>query len=372
MPEPSDRQAAADPAANGAGGTAARDWSSGELVLGVAAVARRLGVAPATLRTWDRRYGLGPTGHTPGAHRRYTPPDIARLEAMQRALLRGAAPAEAARYALAARPPPEQAPPEQAQREQAELGEPRGLTGPAELAELAESRELVMRPVRIGGRSLRLSGAGAPAHGLARAAASLDACAVRRLLDESLATQGVIATWDLVVRPVLGAIAGCWECTGAGVEVEHLLSEGAVDAFRNARPAPPWPGVPRPVLLACVPDELHSLPLYPLCAALAARGIRCRLLGAALPAAALTAAVRRTAPSAVFLWAQMPGYAEPGLLAGLPRIRPRVRVFAGGPGWSGVAVAAGVELVESLATATARIAAAVSTGSRRSGAMNDQ
>ena len=39
----------------------------------VAAVARRLGVAPATLRTWDRRYGLGPSEHTSGAHRRYGP-----------------------------------------------------------------------------------------------------------------------------------------------------------------------------------------------------------------------------------------------------------------------------------------------------------
>lgn len=44
-----------------------------EPVLSVAAVARRLGVAPATLRTWDRRYGLGPTGHTVGRHRKYGP-----------------------------------------------------------------------------------------------------------------------------------------------------------------------------------------------------------------------------------------------------------------------------------------------------------
>ena len=43
---------------------------AGELLLPVAAVARRLGVAPATLRTWDRRYGLGPSVHAPGAHRR--------------------------------------------------------------------------------------------------------------------------------------------------------------------------------------------------------------------------------------------------------------------------------------------------------------
>ncbi|MBD9732408.1 MerR family transcriptional regulator, partial [Streptomyces sp. SID8111] len=29
-------------------------------------VARRLGVAPTTVRTWDRRYGLGPDAHTGG------------------------------------------------------------------------------------------------------------------------------------------------------------------------------------------------------------------------------------------------------------------------------------------------------------------
>src|SRR5215203_2780333 len=56
--------------------------------LTVAAVARRLGVAPATLRTWDRRYGLGPTLHTAGAHRRYSRADAARL-AVERATAAG-------------------------------------------------------------------------------------------------------------------------------------------------------------------------------------------------------------------------------------------------------------------------------------------
>ncbi len=69
--------------------------------LTVAAVARRLGVAPATLRTWDRRYGLGPSEHSAGAHRRYTPDDVARLMTMRRLTLEGAAPSEAARSALA-------------------------------------------------------------------------------------------------------------------------------------------------------------------------------------------------------------------------------------------------------------------------------
>src|SRR4051794_13477628 len=69
--------------------------------LTVAAVARRLGVAPATLRTWDRRYSLGPSGHTAGAHRRYPPSDVERLTLMRRLTLDGVPPAEAARVALA-------------------------------------------------------------------------------------------------------------------------------------------------------------------------------------------------------------------------------------------------------------------------------
>src|SRR5512141_2479886 len=73
-------------------------------VLTVAAVARRLGVAPGTLRTWDRRYGLGPSEHTAGAHRRYGSTDLARLIVMRRLTIDGVAPAEAAEIARAARP----------------------------------------------------------------------------------------------------------------------------------------------------------------------------------------------------------------------------------------------------------------------------
>lgn len=69
--------------------------------LTVAAVARRLGVAPPTLRTWDRRYGLGPSAHTAGAHRRYSPADVARLMVMRRLTLEGVAPSDAAKIALA-------------------------------------------------------------------------------------------------------------------------------------------------------------------------------------------------------------------------------------------------------------------------------
>ncbi|GAA2525917.1 MerR family transcriptional regulator [Rarobacter incanus] len=68
----------------------------------VAAVAKKLGVAPGTLRTWDRRYGLGPSTHAAGSHRRYNVDDFARLVIMRKLALEGVAPQDAARAALAA------------------------------------------------------------------------------------------------------------------------------------------------------------------------------------------------------------------------------------------------------------------------------
>jgi DNA-binding transcriptional MerR regulator len=88
----------------------------GQPVLTVAAVARRLGVAPSTLRTWDRRYGLGPSAHTAGSHRRYSPEDVRRLTVMRGLTLEGVPPAEAAQIAMSSAgdtspaPPPAAAP----------------------------------------------------------------------------------------------------------------------------------------------------------------------------------------------------------------------------------------------------------------------
>jgi len=71
-----------------------------EAALGVVAVARRLGVATGTLRTWDRRYGLGPSEHLSGTRRRYTARDLARLGVMRRLMLEGVAAGDAARAAV--------------------------------------------------------------------------------------------------------------------------------------------------------------------------------------------------------------------------------------------------------------------------------
>lgn len=317
-----------------------------EARLTVAAVARRLGVAPATLRTWDRRYGLGPTLHSAGAHRRYSRSDIARLEAMRRLVLDGVPPADAARLAVEQVPAPRSG----------DDGPPPGPSGRLGVAEdlPAETRG----PGGPGGRVLALPGATPDVRGLARAAMALDAGALRAALDHALRTYGAIVTWDDLLTPVLVAVGERWAATGDGIEVEHLLSETAIGALRAVSVAPE-PRNGRPVLLACAPEEMHSLPLSALGAALAEQGIGVRMLGGGLPSAALSAAVRRTGPAVVLVWAQVPKHADPRLLDALPVLRPPVAVLAGGAGWRGRRLPARVTYVSDLTTAVTLVGRAV-------------
>ncbi|MFI0467782.1 MerR family transcriptional regulator [Saccharopolyspora sp. 5N102] len=326
--------------------------------LSVAAVARRLGVAPATLRTWDRRYGLGPSDHTSGRHRRYGPDDIARLEQMQRALLRGASPMEAARYARTVAAPLPQRYPDATERQTQPDGsgdEPMmlsGVLGGAGDIELAGGSN-------TGGRGLKLTGAGPRARGLGRAALALDSWSVQRLLIESMDTDGVVETWQGMLQPVLRAVGERRQRSGSGIEVLQLLVDCASTALRSVIATAPAPVNPRPVVLAPVPGEVQELELVALAAALAANRVGHRLFGAALPREGLAAAVRRSAPAAVVLWADQSHYASSRVLDDIPITRQRARAFVAGAGWAQQALPAHVELLDSLETAVARVSETV-------------
>lgn len=299
--------------------------------LPVAAVARRLGVAPGTLRTWALRYGLGPSSHAAGAHRRYAPADLARLETMRRLTLEGVPPADAARAALAE---PDRQP------------ESSGRALPDRSGRLRTAGR-----AGAGGRVLALPGAEDVARGLGRAAMALDSRTVTATVRRELAAHGVLRTWDQVIAPVLVAVGERWAATGEGVEVEHLLAECLGVALREIAELAHEPLGGRPVLLACAPDDQHSLPLHVLAAALAEREIGTRTLGPALPADALQAAVRRTGPALLFLWSQLPATADPAVVADLPIMRPPTALVVGGPGWAGTALPDRVAVAPDLAAA---------------------
>jgi DNA-binding transcriptional MerR regulator len=275
--------------------------------LTVAAVARRLGVAPATLRTWDRRYGLGPSQHAAGAHRRYSPADVARLERMRRLVLSGVPPAEAARVAQVEDP----------------AGE--GVT--------EGSTTLVDAAARQGGGHVVAIPGGTPnARGLARAAIALDADSCRAIVGETLDRRGVVWTWDHLVVPVLIGIGQKWEQSGSGIDVEHVLSE-AIQAEFSERVSRAPATSPATVLLAAAPGEFHVLPMWALAAGLAERHVAMRMMGARTPAEALGQAMRRTGPGAVLVWSQTRATGDPSALACLPELRPEPLILLGGPGW---------------------------------------
>ncbi|MBB4686390.1 MerR family transcriptional regulator [Amycolatopsis jiangsuensis] len=301
--------------------------SEGEPTLPVASVARRLGVAPSTLRTWDRRYGLGPSLHTDGRHRRYGSSDVGRLELMQRALLRGASTAEAARYALEQMPRVEAAP---------VVPEPAAVARPAPPSDDGEV------PSRLARR-------------LSTAALAMDVGAVQRMLADAVHELGVLAAWSGVIDPVLSALGARWRGVHAGAEVEYLLAECVYAALVRATPVLNEPRNQRPVLLACVPEERDTMPMYALSAALAGRRVGTHLFGVPLPAEVLAVTVRRSAPAAVVLWARRRAVADPRLFARVSRGRQRSRLFACGPGWDAAALPVKVELLPDLPAATDRV-----------------
>ncbi|MEU1706863.1 MerR family transcriptional regulator [Streptomyces sp. NPDC005706] len=293
------------------------------------AVARRLGVSPTTLRSWDRRYGLGPASRSQGRHRRWSPRDVAMVEEMCRLAAAGVAPAEAARVA----------------RSTHGEGAPSAATpaGPAGDLPVVQPPGTAIRRGGAGG-GLPLGDVRQECRGLARAAVRLDAPELESRLLDTVRQHGLTTAWEEVMVPTLRAVGRKWESSGDRyVEVEHLLSWQISTALRRAPLVLPHPADAlgtEPVVLACAPGEQHSLPLEALEAALAERGVPTRMLGAAVPVEALLACVRRTGPVAVVLWAQTRSTASgplarhvAGLQWGSAGARRRALVLPVGPGW---------------------------------------
>lgn len=262
----------------------------------VGAVARRVGVPVATLRSWNRRYGIGPQRHRPGEHRSYTSTDLAMVTRMVELVRAGASPGSAARAARA-------------------------------VAEPAPRRGDV-RPVLA-------------------AAERMDVARLLTLLSAHVAHHGVGDTWNLLCRPAFAEIVDRQRCGEGYIEVEHLLSWASTTSLHRAVPAvADAAGEPR-IMLACTAGEQHVLPLEVLRAALAECGTAALLLGASVPPEALERALsRRRRLAAVVLWSQSPGTAS------LESLRVATAgagsVFVAGPGWEHASGEADVSRLRSL------------------------
>ncbi len=247
---------------------------AGEPHLSVAAVARMLGIAPATLRTWDRRYGIGPSAHAPGRHRRYSPEDVARLETMRHALVRGSRPPRrrATRWRRRAGGP------SCGQRRRSAAG------GRHDVA--AAGRGAAMRAGSAGPRSRWTSRRRAP-------------CSSRPSTRSASWPPGTTSC---------GPCSAPWRSGGRRPGRAWRWSTCSARASPPSSPRTTSRGPrSRTAGRSCspaMPHEQHVLPLMVLGAALGDVGVPVRPLGGDLPAEALFAAVRRTAPAAVVLWSR--------------------------------------------------------------------
>ncbi len=280
-----------------------------EVGLTVAAMARRIGITPATLRTWDPRYGLGPSVYNTGSHRRYSAIDVARLDLMRKLMLNGILPSEAARSALSQE------------------------VTPANLNQEAQEPTVLHLVSNSDNNVISLDSPKVIIRALNRAASTLDASGCNQVISNAIQSHGVVWTWEQILMPVLISVGKRWEETGEGVAQEHLLAESITGEFRNIASQVTEPENTRPVLLACAPHELHTIPIFAIAAALAEQNIASRIMGARMPAQALASAAKKLGPSAIVIWSQSQGTADTSIWDIVEPMQPAPLRVCAGPGW---------------------------------------
>lgn len=221
--------------------------------LRIGELSRRVGVSPALLRAWERRYGLLAPARTSGGLRLYSAADERRVRNMQAGLRRGLSAAEAARAAVA------------------------GDAG-----------------------SRFEAGLGPHTAGLDTALDAMDAEAAHAAFDALLATFTLDAVLSEVVLPYLHRMGERWATGEITVTQEHFASN--LIGARLLALARGWERGEGPVaVLACPPGERHDLPLIAFGLALRGRGWRIVFLGADTPIESVADAARRFRPELAVL-----------------------------------------------------------------------
>src|SRR5687768_8015810 len=197
--------------------------------LRIGELSRRVGVSPALLRAWERRYGLLDPARTAGGLRLYGSEDERRVRDMQAGLRRGLSAAEAAREAVS------------------------GAGGVQET--------------------------GLNSAALAAALDAMDAEEAHLLIDRLFATFTLETVLSEVILPYLHELGERWSRGEASVTQEHFASNLIRGRLMSLARSWGTGGGPLAVL-ACAPGEQHDLPLVAFGLALRGRGWRIVFLGA--------------------------------------------------------------------------------------------
>jgi DNA-binding transcriptional MerR regulator/methylmalonyl-CoA mutase cobalamin-binding subunit len=294
-----------------------------ERPLTISEVSTLLGVPIPTIRSWERRYGFAPPPRTPGKHRRYTPAEIEQLRELRDAITRGHPAREAVR-----------------------LIRERACRRPPRAPELDRFLEAARR---------------------------LDATGMRQALDAAAERLGVEAAIRDVALAAMRETGARWAAGRCDVAEEHAATQ-AVRSWlgRHAATTPPPPRRAPTLVLACGPNDLHSIGLEAFGVVLARRGFDVRLLGAMTPIPSLLAAVRASGAVGAVVTAQRRTNrrAAVAALAALAAL-PGVVAFYAGDAFATASsrkVVPGIYLGDDLVEAAAIVERALGRGRTRRGA----
>ena len=277
--------------------------------LRIGAVARRTGVAVATLRAWESRYGVLQPSRSDGGHRLYSEEDVDRVLAVLRLTAQGWSVAAAAASISAAR-------------------------APARLSLVATL------DVTDGSDRSDRSADGRPDPGvqrlqddLALAVRTLDVSAADGVLDEALARLGVAYALEDVVMPMLRDLGEGWEDDPSLIAAEHFATSTLRPRLHRLLTGVRRAGAPT-CLAAAPAGEDHELGVLAAAAVAADLGFRVVYLGANTPSAALEHSIATIRPDVVLIGA-ITSRAGERFCASLPELSG-ARLVVGGTGFAGL------------------------------------
>ncbi|WP_375001344.1 MerR family transcriptional regulator [Aeromicrobium sp. CTD01-1L150] len=251
------------------------DHAATDLTWSVGAVSERLGVAPSTLRTWERRYGVGPSHRTRGGHRRYTERDIERVELVRRLVRRGVSAQDAARVA-------------------------RNL----------ERDELVNALSEESAREEHSIGPDDLVDAVLAATVTSDGLRLQELFGALLGGARFADAWRDVFSPVLARMAHESSVGSLELEAERLATDVMLHEIRRVRARGARPAQPQ-VLLVSGTDDDACLPFVALGAALVDADVTTRSVGPGAEPRAITDLVDKMRPQVLVWWEQPAGVEEP-------------------------------------------------------------
>ena len=258
----------------------------------IAAVEQATGIARATLRIWERRYGFPQPGRDARGERNYPLDQVRKLRLIADLMVRGHRPGQ-----LVQMPTSQLA----------------SLAVPADQpASAARVLDPVLAPLR--------------AH---------DTAAVLRLLEESIRRMG-LAAFVTSRMPEMNLNVGlAWARGELQIYEEHLYTELVQQVVRSQLPrlsAPERAHGPR-VLLATAPQELHSLGLLMAQVLLTLEGCPCTSLGTGVPLPQILTAAsvfRADVVGLSFTGSMNPAHVLRGLEQLRAELPARVAIWAGG------------------------------------------